>query len=79
MTLTQLLAFVAAAQHGTFTRAAQELKMSQPAVSDLIRRLEDELGTTLFHRTTRSLTLTHAGEQLPVSYTHLTLPTIYSV
>lgn len=64
MTLTQLLAFVAAAQHGTFTRAAQELRMSQPAVSDLIRRLEDELGTTLFHRTTRSLTLTHAGEQL---------------
>lgn len=64
MTLTQLHAFLAAAEQGTFTRAAQELKMSQPAVSDLIRRLEEELGAALFHRSTRSLLLTHAGEQL---------------
>ncbi|MEU1178657.1 LysR family transcriptional regulator [Streptomyces sp. NPDC005820] len=63
MTLMQLQAFVAAAARGTFTAAADELKMSQPAISDLIRRLEDELGTKLFQRG-RSLVLTAAGEQL---------------
>ncbi|MFE7711865.1 LysR family transcriptional regulator [Streptomyces sp. NPDC057486] len=63
MTLMQLQAFVAAAARGTFTAAADELQMSQPAISDLIRRLEDELGTKLFQRG-RSLLLTAAGEQL---------------
>ncbi|GGM36595.1 LysR substrate-binding domain-containing protein [Dactylosporangium sucinum] len=63
MTLMQLQAFLTAAARGTFTAAADELKMSQPAISDLIRRLEDELGTKLFHRG-RSLVLTDAGEQL---------------
>lgn len=64
MSLTQLRAFVAAATLGTFTAAATELKMSQPAISDLIRRLEQELRTTLFHRGARTLILTTAGEQL---------------
>lgn len=64
MSLTQLQAFVMAATLNTFTAAAAELKMSQPAVSDLIRRLEQELQTALFHRGTRSLVLTAAGEQL---------------
>ncbi|WP_353816558.1 LysR family transcriptional regulator [Agromyces sp. SYSU T00266] len=64
MTLTQLQAFVAAAALRSFTAAAAELKMSQPAVSDLIRRLEQELETPLFHRASRTLVLTAAGEQL---------------
>lgn len=64
MTLTQLQAFVKAAALQTFTAAAAELKMSQPAVSDLIRRLEQELGASLFHRGPRALVLTAAGEQL---------------
>jgi DNA-binding transcriptional LysR family regulator len=64
MTLAQLQAFVAAAALGTFTKAADELKMSQPAISDLIRRLEKELGAPLFHRGSRVLVLTDAGAQL---------------
>lgn len=64
MTLTQIAAFVAAARAGTFTAAALELKMSQPAISDLVRRLEDEVGASLFSRGARELHLTAAGEQL---------------
>ena len=64
VTLTQLQAFLAAASRGTFTAAADELAMSQPAISDLIRRLESELGAPLFTRGSRSLKLTSAGEQL---------------
>ncbi|MBT8163133.1 MULTISPECIES: LysR family transcriptional regulator [Arthrobacter] len=64
MTLAQLEAFVAAATGQTFTAAAAELGMSQPAVSDLIRRLEGEFGAPLFNRSGRSLVLTAAGEEL---------------
>ena len=64
MTLTQLEAFVTAASHQTFTAAAKELGMTQPAMSDLIRRLETELGAKLFQRSGRRLLLTQAGEQL---------------
>ncbi|WP_159613966.1 LysR family transcriptional regulator [Glutamicibacter sp. JC586] len=64
MTLTQLEAFLCASELGTFTAAAAHLDMSQPAISDLIRRLEQELKAPLFHRGSRSLVLTAAGEQL---------------
>lgn len=64
MTLAQLEAFVAAATGQTFTAAAVELGMSQPAVSDLIRRLETEFGVPLFNRSSRVLLLTSAGEEL---------------
>ena len=64
LTLTQLQAFLAAARCGTFTAATDQLAMSQPAISDLIRRLESELGANLFTRGSRSLRLTSAGEQL---------------
>ncbi|MFJ5956636.1 LysR family transcriptional regulator [Paenarthrobacter sp. NPDC092416] len=60
----QLQAFRAAALCGTFTAAAEKLGMSQPAISDLIRRLEVELGAKLFVRGSRTLHLTSAGEQL---------------
>lgn len=59
-----LLVFEAAARTGSFTRAAQELNVQQPAVSASIKQLEDALGTQLFARAHRSVTLTHAGERL---------------
>lgn len=51
-------------RHGGFTRAAEQLHVAQPAVSAQIRRLEAELGVELLARTTRRVTLTHAGELL---------------
>ncbi|GAA1263230.1 LysR family transcriptional regulator [Arthrobacter pascens] len=63
-TLNQLEAFVAAVATGTFTGAAADLKMSQPAISDLIRRLEAELDAKLFQRGARKLVLTAEGEEL---------------
>lgn len=64
MTLSQLQAFVEAERAGTFSAAAERLGMSQPGMSDLIRRLETELEAELFHRGRRTLVLTAAGEQL---------------
>ncbi|WP_371224904.1 LysR substrate-binding domain-containing protein [Roseovarius sp. 2305UL8-3] len=59
-----LLVFEAAARTGSFTRAAQELNVQQPAVSASIKQLETSLGTLLFQRAHRSVTLTQAGERL---------------
>lgn len=59
-----LLVFEAAARTGSFTRAAEELNVQQPAVSASIKQLEMSLGTMLFTRAHRSVTLTHAGERL---------------
>lgn len=64
MTLVQLQAFVTAARLSTFSAAAHELGLSQPAVSDLIRRLEKELDVALFERGSRALVVTPAGEEL---------------
>ncbi|RDZ28483.1 LysR family transcriptional regulator [Lysobacter silvisoli] len=59
---TLLRAFVAVKDAGGFTRAAQRLHLTQSAVSHQIRRLEEQVGRPLLHRTTRSLTLTEDGE-----------------
>jgi len=59
-----LLVFEAAARTGSFTRAANELNVQQPAVSAAIKQLEQSLGTRLFARAHRSVTLTQAGERL---------------
>ena len=64
MTLTQLRYFLAAARHGSFAAAADELLLKQPSVAEQIRALEAELGVPLFARTRRKLTLTAAGEAL---------------
>ncbi len=64
MELRQLVTFEAVARHGGFTRAAEQLHLAQSAVSAQIRALETELGTALFARTTRRVTLTQAGELL---------------
>jgi DNA-binding transcriptional LysR family regulator len=61
MTLQQLTYFLAAAEHGSFSAAAQALFMAQPSLSEQIRRLEAELGVTLFARGGRGLELTEAG------------------
>lgn len=61
MELDQLRYFLKVAERGTFTRAAEELRISQPALSRSIQRLEEELGQPVFERKTRSVTLTEAG------------------
>jgi LysR family glycine cleavage system transcriptional activator len=64
--LNGLRAFEAAARHLSFTAAANELNVTQTAISHQIRRLEEELGVRLFVRQNRSLTLTaEAKEYLP--------------
>ncbi len=64
MELHQLQYFLAVARHLHFTRAAEELHVAQPSVSQQIRKLEAELGTKLFHRMKRHIALTAAGEAL---------------
>jgi len=59
-----LLAFMAVAQEGSFTRAAAKHATSQSALSHTVSRLEARLGLRLLSRTTRSVTLTEAGERL---------------
>jgi LysR family transcriptional activator of glutamate synthase operon len=60
--LRQLLCVEAVARHRHFTRAADELHLAQSALSHQIRRLEHELGTLLFERTSRRVTPTEAGQ-----------------
>lgn len=67
VTLRQLKAFVAVAQLGGFTPAAQRLHLTQSALSVLVRELERELGIRLFDRTTRMVRLTDAGRELYAS------------
>lgn len=62
--LDLLKAFVAVAEHRSFTRAAAMLNRTQSAVSMQIKRLEDRLGVELFHRTKASVDLSSAGEGL---------------
>jgi len=68
--LTALKAFEAAARHQSFTRAADELFVTQAAVSRQIRELEEALGRPLFHRLHRRVELTEAGAMLASATTH---------
>lgn len=61
---SDLLAFLAVAREGSFTRAAAQLGVSQTALSHTIRRLEARLGIRLLTRTTRSVSPTEAGKRL---------------
>ena len=63
VTLKQVTAFLAVAEAGSFTRAADQLKIAQPALSQAVRELEAELGLRLFDRTTRRVELTVAGRE----------------
>lgn len=62
--VSDLMAFIAVAQEGSFTRAAVRQGVSQPALSKTIRTLEERLGLRLLSRTTRSVAPTEAGERL---------------
>lgn len=64
LTLRQLNIFQAVANHASFTRAAEELHLTQPAVSMQIKQLEDNVGLPLFEHLGKSLFLTDAGEEL---------------
>ncbi|CDZ39037.1 Transcriptional regulator, LysR family [Neorhizobium galegae bv. officinalis] len=61
---SELAAFIAVAEAGSFTRAAAKLGLSQSAVSYSVRMLEQKLGVRLISRTTRSLSLTDAGQRM---------------
>jgi DNA-binding transcriptional LysR family regulator len=64
MDLFQLEVFLAVAREGSFSRAAEKLYRTQPAISQAIRKLERELGEPLFDRSSRDGTLTDAGRVL---------------
>jgi DNA-binding transcriptional LysR family regulator len=64
MDLQQLETFLAVVEERSFSRAAQRMLRTQPAVSQVIRKLEDELGEPLFERASRDGSLTAAGEVL---------------
>ena len=64
MTLTQLRYFMAACKHGNMTRAAGELKVSQPSITGAIKELEREFGVELFTRHKTRLVLTREGSTL---------------
>ena len=62
MEMHQLAYFESVSRHLHFTRAAEELNVAQPSVSQQIRKLETELGAPLFHRMKRHVALTEAGK-----------------
>lgn len=66
MEMHQLEYVLAVAKYRNFTRAAEEIKISQSSLSQQINKLENELGTSLFVRTTRSVQLTPAGAEFVV-------------
>jgi len=64
VTFRQLTLFESVARHLSFTRAAEELHLSQPAVSMQIRQLEDSVGSPLFEKTGKQISLTEAGREV---------------
>ncbi|CAK09678.1 MULTISPECIES: LysR family transcriptional regulator [Rhizobium] len=62
-TLRQVQYFVAVAEQGSVTRAAQNLSISQSSVTEALKELESDLGVELFERHPRGLTITHSGHQ----------------
>ena len=64
MELFQLEAFLAVVREGSFSAAAKALYRTQPAISQTIKRLEDEIGRPLFDRSSRRGLLTDAGRVL---------------
>ena len=61
--LNALKSFEAAARHESFTRAAEELNVTQGAVSHQVKALEQELGVKLFNRERQRLVITESGRQ----------------
>jgi DNA-binding transcriptional LysR family regulator len=75
MNFSQLKAFLAVAQDGSFSRAAEKLYLTQPAVSKQIQALEEALGMRLFDRVGRSILLTEAGNILR-DHAHIVFQTL---
>src|ERR1700744_5962764 len=71
--LAELTAFIAVAEHLSFTKAAVQTGIALPTVSQTIRSLEERLGVRLFNRTTRSVALTDAGARLLIEVQPLVL------
>jgi LysR family carnitine catabolism transcriptional activator len=63
---SDLEAFLAVAESGSFSRSAAMLGLSQPAVSARVKHLEEVLGVTLFHRTSRRVAISESGERLRI-------------
>jgi DNA-binding transcriptional LysR family regulator len=63
----QIESFVSIAKHGSFTKAAKELYLTQPTLTGHVQSLENQLGTILMNRCGKSVTLTEAGKIL---YSH---------
>ncbi len=64
MTLQQLKYVSMVERCGSFSKAAQKLYVSQPSVSNLVHSLEEELGITIFQRSSTGVVLTHEGREL---------------
>ena len=64
MDFKRLEYFCSLVEFGSFSKAATSLHISQPPLSQRIKELEEELGVTLIHRTSRSFQITPAGEEL---------------
>ena len=64
VSLRQLRVFEAVARHNSYTRAAEELHLSQPAVSMQVRQLEEEIGLALFERLGKQVVATEAGREV---------------
>ena len=64
MDTANLSAFLAVAEHASFSRAAEQLHLTQPAISKRIATLEQQLGARLFDRIGRHISMTEAGRAL---------------
>jgi len=62
--ISTLQAFIAVARHESFSKASEQLHVTQPAISKRVASLEEELGAQLFNRIARQISLTEAGKQL---------------
>ena len=67
MELYQLEELLALGKHGTISKAAEAIGVSQPAMSRALRLLENDIGVPIFHRTNNTIELTEAGK-LAVAY-----------
>lgn len=68
--LSGMKAFVTVAELGSFSKAAEVLNLTQPALTRKIQKIESNLNTALFERTTRKIMLTQAGKMLLQRQSH---------
>ena len=64
MTITQLKYTLAVAEYGNFTTASEKCFVTQPTLSMQVQKLEEELGVTIFNRSTKPLQVTEVGEKV---------------